>query len=297
MSDFEHSSAEKEARHTMPGRSWTPREEPRQDALRRYLGAIAGAASARSTEESERPHGREDAEVDATAAPEPPATAAPGPPVPEPAVLRVRDVMRVPAASVAGDTPFLDVAHTLAREQVSALPVVDSDDHVIGVVSESDLLAKAAVMAEPRRHGAVGRLWQHRLYDKSHGDTAATLMTFPPVTVHPEQRVADAAWSAAHGRLKRLPVTDHHGRLVGVVSRHDLLSALIRDDAEILAEVESLVGRHLLDPRAVEVTVEHGVVTVAGKVNKADKPLVPELLASARDIDDVVGVIDNTEAV
>ncbi|MFF7523011.1 CBS domain-containing protein [Streptomyces pseudovenezuelae] len=289
MSDFEHSSAEKEARHTMPGRPWTPREEPRQDALRRYLGAIAGAASARSTEESERPHGGERAES--------PATAAPGPPAAEPAVLRVRDVMRVPAASVAGDTPFLDVAHTLAREQVSALPVVDSDDHVIGVVSETDLLAKAAVMAEPRRHGAVGRLWQHRLYDKSHGDSAATLMTYPPVTVHPEQRVADAAWTAAHGRLKRLPVTDHHGRLVGVVSRHDLLRALIRDDTEILAEVESLVGRHLLDPRAVEVTVEHGVVTVAGKVKEADKALVPELFASVRDIDDVVGVIDNTEAV
>lgn len=289
MSEFERSSAEKEARRTMPGRPWSPQEEPRQDALRRYLGAIAGAASARSTEESERHHGGEDAG--------PPATAAPGPPAPEPAVLRVRDVMRVPAASVAGDTPFLDVAHTLAREQVSALPVVDSDDHVIGVVSESDLLAKAAVMAEPRRHGAVGRLWQHRLYDKSRGDTATTLMTFPPVTVHPEQRVADAAWTAAHGRLKRLPVTDHHGRLVGVVSRHDLLRALIRDDTEILAEVESLVGRYLLDPRTVEVTVEHGVVTVAGKVKQADKALVPELLASVRDIDDVVGVIDNTETV
>jgi CBS domain-containing protein len=286
VSDFDHSSAEKEARRTMPGRPWTPGEEPRQEALRRYLGAIAGAASARSVEESERPRGGEDSE--------PHATAAPGATARGPAELRVRDVMRVPAASVTGDTPFLDVAHILAREQASALPVVDSDDHVIGVVSESDLLAKAAVMAEPRRHGAVGRLWQHRLYDKSHGDTAATLMTFPPVTVHPEQRVADAAWTAAHGRLKRLPVTDHHGRLVGVVSRHDLLRALIRDDAEILAEVESLVGRHLLDPRAVEVTVENGVVTMAGRVDKA---LVPELLASLRGIDDVVGVVDDTEAV
>ncbi|WP_369263614.1 CBS domain-containing protein [Streptomyces sp. R35] len=105
--------------------------------------------------------------------------------------------------------------------------------------------------------------------------------------------MADAAWTAAHGRLNRLPVTGHHGRLVGVVSRHDLLSALIRDDAEILAEVESLVGRHLPDPRAVEVTVENGVVTMAGKVDKA---LVPGLLASVRSIDDVVGVIDDTEA-
>ncbi|MFE0456765.1 CBS domain-containing protein [Streptomyces sp. NPDC058914] len=201
--------------------------------------------------------------------------------------------MQVPAVAVPGDMPFVDVAHTLAREQVSAVPVVDADDHVIGVVSESDLLAKAAVMAEPRRHGAVGRLGQHRLYEKGHGDTAATLMTFPPVTVHPAERVTDAAWTAAHARLKRLPVTDYRGRLVGVVTRRDLLRALIRDDSEIRTEVESLVGQHLLDPRAVGITVENGVVTVTGRLDKA---VVAELIASVRDIDDVVGVVDDTEA-
>ncbi|MFC4463620.1 CBS domain-containing protein [Streptomyces xiangluensis] len=285
MSDFEHSPAEKAARRATPGRPRTPQEEPRQDALRRYLAAVAAAASARSTEESEPAAGKERAE--------PPATAAHAPSAQVPVVLHVRDVMQVPAVSVPGDMPFLDVAHTLAREQLSAVPVVDGDDHVIGVVSESDLLAKAAVMAEPHRHGPVGRLRQHRLYEKSHGDTASTLMTFPPVTIHPAERVADAAWTAAHARLKRLPVTDHRGRLVGVVSRRDLLRALIRDDAEIRAEVESLVRQHLLDPRAVEVAVENGVVTMAGRLDKA---LGPELLASVRDIDDVVDVIDETEA-
>ncbi|WP_406253814.1 CBS domain-containing protein [Streptomyces chartreusis] len=170
MSDFEHSSTEKDARRAMPGRPWTPQEEPRRAALGRYLAAVAAAASARGAEELEQAPGGEGSR---------PVAAAPGPSAPERAVLRVRDVMQVPALSVSGDTPFLDVAHTLAREQVSAMPVVDADDHVIGVVSESDLLAKAAVMAEPRRHGPVGRMWQHRLYEKSQGDTAATLMTFP----------------------------------------------------------------------------------------------------------------------
>ncbi|MFJ9902209.1 CBS domain-containing protein [Streptomyces sp. NPDC101152] len=281
MSDSEHRSAEKEARRTMPGRPWTPQEEPRQDALRRYLAAVAGAASARGTEAPDS------AVEGSTPKPSAPASRTL-------AVPRVRDVMHVPAVSVPGDMPFLDVAHTLAREQVNAVPVVDADDHVIGVVSESDLLAKAAVMAEPRRHGRVGRLWQHRLYDKSHGDTAATLMTFPPVTVHPSERVSDAAWTAAHARLKRLPVTDLHGRLVGVVSRQDLLRALIRDDTEIQAEVESLVVRYLVDPRAVEVTVRNGVVTLKGRL---DKDLVPELLAPVRDIDDVVEVVDAIVAV
>ncbi|MFF7647561.1 CBS domain-containing protein [Streptomyces canus] len=281
MSDFEHRSAEKQARHTMPGRPWTPEEEPRQAALGRYLAAVAGAASARGTEAPE-PTVEE-------AKSEPPARASRTPAVP-----RVRDVMHVPAVSVPGDMPFLDVARTLAREQVNAVPVVDAEDHVIGVVSESDLLAKAAVMAEPHRHGPVGRLWQHRLYEKSHGDTAATLMTFPPVTVHPAERVSEAAWTAAHARLKRLPVTDLRGRLVGVVSRQDLLRALIRDDAEIQAEAESLVGQYLVDPRAVEVTVKNGVVTLTGRL---EENLIPELLAPVRDIDDVVEVVDSIVAV
>ncbi|MFE9773697.1 CBS domain-containing protein [Streptomyces sp. NPDC005931] len=280
MSNHEHRTAEQQARRATPGRHWTPQEQLHQDALGRYLVAIAGAASAKSTEE------RGSAPGEASAAPSAPAVAEV--PAKEPAVLRVRDVMQVPAVSVPGDMPFLDVARTLARERLSSVPVVDADDHVIGVVSESDLLAKAAVTAEPRRHGPVGRLRQHRLYDKSHGDTAATLMTFPPVTVHPAQRVADAAWTAAHRRLKRLPVTDYHGRLVGVVSRRDLLQALVRDDADILAEVESLVGRHLAEPGTVEVVVENGVVTMTGR---PDSAALPELLASVRDVDDVVDVV------
>lgn len=288
MSDyFERSSTGREARQVAPGRPWTPQEESRQDALRRYLAAVAAAASARSAGEPEPTPG--------TAMDEPqPAASASGPADQAPAPLRVRDVMQVPAVSVPGDMPFLDVAHTLAREQLSAVPVVDAGDHVIGVVSESDLLAKAAVMAEPHRHGPVGRLRQHRLYEKSHGETAATLMTFPPVTVHPAEPVADAAWIAARARLKRLPVTDYLGRLVGVVSRRDLLRALVRDDAEIRAEVESLIGRHLLDPRTVEVVVKNGVVTMTGRL---DKELVPELLVSVRDIDDVVDVVDDIDAV
>ncbi|MGW3938796.1 CBS domain-containing protein [Streptomyces phaeochromogenes] len=278
MSDFERHASGTEARRTTPGRPWAPAEGQRQDALQRYLGAVAAAAATKADESVPGPE---------EAVPSAPVHEAPAH---EPAPLRVRDVMSVPATSVTGDTPFLDVAHTLAHEQVSAVPVVDTDDHVIGVVSESDLLAKAAVMAKPHRHGALGRLRQHHLYEKSRGETAATLMTFPPVTVRPGDLVTDAAWTAAHGRLKRLPVTDGQGRLVGVVSRVDLLRALIRDDAEIRAEVESVI-RHqfLLDPAAFDVTVEHGVVALAGR---GDAATVPKLLEAVRGIEDVVGVVD-----
>ncbi|MEU4850609.1 CBS domain-containing protein [Streptomyces gilvosporeus] len=271
----------------MPTRPWAPDEERRQEILRRYLGAVAHAAS---SETSERAAGR--------GGPAPPEAApkATTPPhleqqAPAPAPPRVRDVMNVPAVSVPGDMPYLDVAHTLAHEHVSAVPVVDAEDHVLGVVSESDLLAKAAVKAAPHPPGPLGRLREHHLYEKSRGETAATLMTYPAVTVRPGDLVADAAWTSARSRLKRLPVTDHHGRLVGVVSRIDLLRALVRNDADIREEITSRIIRQgfLLDPGAFEVTVENGVVTVRGEL---DGELVPKLLESIRGIEDVVDVVD-----
>ncbi|MFF4568215.1 CBS domain-containing protein [Streptomyces sp. NPDC001410] len=194
MSDFDRQTVGKEARLTVPRRVWTPEEERREEMLRRYLAAVAAAAASQAAapepvpDEGTRPiHERE-------------AATPRRPPAP-----RVRQVMTVPAVSVRGDTPFLDVAHTLCHEHVSAVPVVDAEDHVIGVVSESDLLAKAAVMSTPHRPGPLARLREHRLYEKSRGETAATLMTYPAITVHPGDLVTDAAWSAARSRLKRLP--------------------------------------------------------------------------------------------
>ncbi|MFD5393240.1 CBS domain-containing protein [Streptomyces sp. NPDC127097] len=242
--------------------------------LRRYLGAVASTAPPKTGEET----------ADRGKATPPRSQDRPQ--------VRVRDVMSVPAVSVPGDTPFLDVVHTLSREHLSAVPVTDADDHVLGVVSESDLLAKAATTAAPRPPGPIGRLREHHLYEKSRGETAATLMTAPAISAHPGDLVTDAARTAARSRVKRLPVTDHHGRLVGVVSRIDLLQALVRDDTEIRKEITSRILRHefFLDPGDFEVTVENGVVTITGRMNA---PLIPKLLESVRGIEDVVEVIDH----
>ncbi|WP_326751270.1 CBS domain-containing protein [Streptomyces hirsutus] len=281
MSDFERQAVGKESRQAVPRRSWTPEEEHRQDLLQRYLAAVAGAAATQSA-------ARDLAPGEATA-PGPEREAATPQPPPAP---RVREVMSVPAVSVRGDTPFLEVAHTLSREHVSAVPVVDAEDHVIGVVSESDLLAKAAVMSATHRPGPLARLREHRLYEKSRGETAATLMTYPAISVHPGDLVTDAAWTAARSRLKRLPVVDHLSRLVGVVSRIDLLRSLVRDDAEIKEEMQSRILRSglLLDPAAFQVEVSSGVVTVEGHL---DVELIPKLLESIREIEDVVEVVDH----
>lgn len=274
MSDFERHTAGREARRTVPGRTWRPDEERSQDMLRRYLQAVATVSHAAGQQG------------------EPAPTSPPGRtgPARHPAVPRVRDIMSTPAVSLPGDTPFLEIARVLSHEHVGAVPVVDAEGAVTGMVSESDLLAKAAV--EANRQGPVGRLRDRRLYGKSRGETAATLMTAPAVTVSPETSVAEAAWLAARSRLRRLPVTDHRGRLVGVVTRGVLLAALIRDDEEIREEIRTRILRHelRLDPDAFELTVVNGVVTVRGRM---PQDTVPDFLEAVSAIDDVVEVDDH----
>lgn len=265
-------------------KAWRPTDEPlRQDMLLRYLGAVATvsakqAAARRPTVPETASAGRVKKSAEPSAA--------------EPAPLLVRDVMDIPAASVRGDMPFLDIARSLTREHVGSLPVVDADDRVMGVVSESDLLAKAAVEASGYEPGPIGRLRERRLHDKARTETAETLMTTPAVTVFPGSTVAEATWLVSLSRLKRLPVTDHEGRLVGVVHRNALLNALIRDDAGIREEIESrILAEDFPDARnAVEVTVRNGVVDISGQMAEDD---VPRLVAEIKDIDDVTEVIDH----
>lgn len=284
MSDFESYAAGREARRSAPHRAWRPDEAHRQDALQRYLRAVASAAPTGEAEETTA-----GARAGAPAAPEQPDGTAPDGPKPEPAV--VRDVMTVPAVSVPRELPYLDIVKTLSREHLSALPVVDEEDRVLGVVSESDLLAKAAVESTGRRKPPIGRRREHKLFDKSRGETAGTLMTSPAVTVHPGTPVAEAAWTAARARVKRLPVTDRLGRLVGVVSRRDLLRALVREDAMIRDEIESRILRQEfgLTPGMVRVAVDHGLVTLEGDLGP---DIAERLVEEVRDIDDVVDVID-----
>ncbi|MFF4928105.1 CBS domain-containing protein [Streptomyces griseofuscus] len=272
----ENRSAQSEARREAPGRRWSPGETARQEVLLRYLGAVAAAAAG---------HGALEERPSATARPAPP----PPSPSPEPGQPVVREVMDVPAAHIRADLPYRDIARVLARERAGALPVVDAQDHVVGVVSESDLLAKAAFEASGHRPGPIGRLRERRLHGKARGETAADLMTSPAITVLAGATVAEAAWLAALSRLKRMPVTDREGRLVGVVRRDALLQALIRDDAGIRAEVEAVVEATCppAERDAVQVAVHDGIVELTGRMPAAT---ARRLLAEIERIADVIEV-------
>ncbi|MHC3469835.1 CBS domain-containing protein [Streptomyces sp. 7R007] len=277
----EHGAASAEAHRAVPGLAPKPAEEFRQDMMVRYLQTMASHSAQAAREPASVTHRT----ADRRSAPE--ATPAPQ--------IQVRHVMKRSVITVCGDTPYLDVARMLARRQIGAVPVVDGDGRVLGVVAESDLLARAADLASDERPGTFEKLFGRRHADDGAG-TAATLMTTPALTVHPWTHVLDAARTAARSRIRQIFVTDHKGRLVGVVSRSELLHALVREDEAIRAEVVDrvLTGELGIDPARVGVEVHNGAVTLSGTLEAG---LVPRLTEAVADIADVVDVVDRLTAV
>ena len=177
----------------------------------------------------------------------------------------VKDVMSAEVVAVRRGAPFKEMAASLRQYRISAFPVIDDDGKVIGVVSEADLLAREALAeGQAGLPGAVTGLLHHKQHEKAEGLTAGDLMTHPAVTVRPEDSVEHAARLMYTLQVKRLPVVDAGGYLVGIVSRSDLLTVFDRPDEEIHAEIvnDVILREFLVDPALYTVTVAEGVVTV-----------------------------------
>ena len=201
----------------------------------------------------------------------------------------VRDVMTTKVITVSRDADFKHIAHVLRKFRVSACPVVNDGGVVVGVVSEADLLTKAA---DPDLPVGFTRLrWKLGEESKVTAVTADRLMTSPAVSVSPDAPVVVAARVMQDRCLKRLPVVDESNHLVGIISRADVLSVYERPDPDIRAEVkETIATEFSLDADDIEVTVVAGVVTLAGPVDQEKTEL--ELMARIRHIDGVVAVRD-----
>ncbi|WP_046733257.1 CBS domain-containing protein [Streptomyces humi] len=199
----------------------------------------------------------------------------------------VGDVMTRGAVAVGRDTPFKDVVTQMDQWKVSALPVLEGDGRVIGIVSEADLLPKEEFRdADPDRF-----VQRERLADlaKAGGVTAGELMSAPAVTVHADAALAEAARIMARRGVKRLPVVDGVGVLEGIVSRADLLKVFLREDEELTEEVRREVVDRLFPLSAdhIRVEVAEGVVTLTGWIDGTELVPVAERLARA-----VEGVVD-----
>ncbi|WP_327341438.1 CBS domain-containing protein [Streptomyces europaeiscabiei] len=199
----------------------------------------------------------------------------------------VSDVMTHTVVAVGRDAQFKEIVELMGQWKVSALPVLEGEGRVIGVVSEADLLPK-----EEFRDSDPDRFTQMRRLDdlaKAEGLTAGDLMNAPAVTVHADATIAEAARIMALRKVKRLPVVNEVGMLEGVVSRADLLKVFLRADDDIAEEVRHEVVTRLF-PTPVEpvrVRVSEGVVTLTGRIR--DTSLVP---VAARLVRAVEGVVD-----
>ena len=204
--------------------------------------------------------------------------------------LTVRDVMTRDVITVRTDTSFKEIARRLAENNVSALPVLDDEARLVGVVSEADLLHKEGYRdraGKPRRPTVISRL--RRTLPKAAGGTARDVMTSPAVTIGPDATLAETArYMASHG-VKRLPVLAG-GELIGIVSRADLVSAFLRTDIAIAEEIEQLLASHVLltEDGSIDVQVRDGVVRLTGKLGRRSSVEIAERLT--REVDSVVDV-------
>ncbi|MFF9807991.1 CBS domain-containing protein [Streptomyces coeruleorubidus] len=199
----------------------------------------------------------------------------------------VSDVMTHTVAAIGRGASFKEIVRMMHDWQVSALPVLEGEGRVVGVVSEADLLPKEEFRdSDPDRHTQLRRLSD---LAKAGAVTAGELMTSPALTVQANATLAQAARTMAHAKVKRLPVVDDVGMLQGIVSRADLLKVFLRDDEEIAEEVRREVVPYLFpaSASAARVTVRDGVVTLSGRLR--DTALVP---VAARLIRAVEGVVD-----
>jgi CBS domain-containing protein len=201
---------------------------------------------------------------------------------------RVSDVMTTPVITTPERTLVRELVGIMSTHRVSAVPIVDDDDRVVGLVSEADLLPKVAATGVTGARAAGGR----RTAAKTAAASARDLMSTPALSVSADASLSAAAKKMQATKVKRLLVTDGSGQLLGIVSRADLLRPYTRSDSAIRQEVIDNVLRRVLwiDSSQVQVHVDAGVVTLTGAVGRRTTAAIAARLAAR--VPGVVAVID-----
>ncbi|WP_432753916.1 CBS domain-containing protein [Streptomyces sp. JL2001] len=200
----------------------------------------------------------------------------------------VADVMTERVVAVRPGAEFKEILAAMERGKVTAVPVVEGEGRIVGVVSEADLLLKEEL--RDHRLGLIEQLKRLDATAKAGSRLARDLMTSPAVTIRSEASLPQAARTMATHHVKRLPVVDEHGAVQGIVSRSDLLKVFLRPDEELASEVRRDAVEHVfpLSHQDVDVRVEAGVVVLAGHVR--DASLIPLATRLARAVEGVVDV-------
>lgn len=207
-------------------------------------------------------------------------------------MMTVGDVMTRSVISVNRDTALKEVARLLIDNEISGVPVLDTKGKLLGVVSETDLLVKAQGAGAIRHRPLARLLGESRevraQLAKLGAINAGEAMTSPAVTIAPGRPIHEAAAIMSTRRVNRLPVVDD-GRLVGIVSRADLVRAYVRSDDELASTIrrDVILGILWLDPALFTVAVKDGVASISGRVERRSTAEMIE-----RAVTMVPGVVD-----
>ena len=202
--------------------------------------------------------------------------------------MKARDVMTSPPITVTADARVSDIAALLIERRISAVPVVDGDGRIAGIVSEGDLLRRAESATERQRPQWLELLLDSNIrsaeFIKVHGVHARDVMSRDVVTVGPDTDLAEIATLLERHRIKRVPVVERDGRVVGIVSRANLLHALVAyrsgvpasdtkaSDTEIRDQINRVLeGQSGVDLRRVNVVVQDGVVFLWGTIRSENQ--------------------------
>jgi CBS domain-containing protein len=216
---------------------------------------------------------------------------------------RVRDVMTRSVVTVDLRTPYKRIAVLLAQHQISGMPVLVLGRHVAGVVSEADLLGAQERRLREAQLESGGHFRRHADAKKHQGLTAGELMTSPAITIAPDALLPAAARLMTSRHIKRLPVVEAGtafgggvgGKLIGIVSRRDVLGVFLRPDEDIAGDVREMLAQlPQVDQSDMTITVHNGIVTLAGLLGSAEEhDLIRVAGRLAWDVDGVVDVVNN----
>ena len=203
-------------------------------------------------------------------------------------MFTVSDVMTRQLITASPETTFHEAVRLLEDNRISGFPVIDGEGKLVGIVSEADLLNKAE-KREPDAYVLESR--RHRL-DRSRATAldVASAMSREIVTVHPDSPIALAAREMHTRGFKRLPVVDSEGRLVGIVSRGDVLKVFLRSDAELGAEIRGILDQaeRTFGGSRLAAKVTEGVVDLDGSMRSKNQ--VDATVRAVAAVDGVIGI-------
>lgn len=210
--------------------------------------------------------------------------------------IEVRDVMTEDVVTAHEDMRLKDLARLMHDRNVSGVPIVDEAGRLSGIVTEADLL-RPDVGWEPRPVHWGSMAWYvatpvaTQVWERVQDLRARDIMTRHVVSIRPQVPVAEAVRTLVRQGVKRLPVVDEGGRVLGIVSRHDLLTPLVREDRELYADVMEIVAETAwVNPSLIRVSVSDGIVTLQGHVERRSDGVVLARLVGG--VDGVIAVQD-----